>query len=189
VPKQLLRVSISQLLVVQAAIAVVLSFVLAIRASHQRIERLHSPINVNGWSLSGLNLADGRHIKLAGIKSLPAQSVALTEATKRGVEIASDGRVFGLVRIHRWCGNDPIREHIARVDLALLLEFIGESEPLADPVKWDPIRPGGSFSSSGWDIGEFLGFGLWCEAVKAERLDYTRKAVSLASETSTSEPN
>ena len=35
-------------------------------------------------------------------------------ATASGVELAPDGRVYGLVRIHHWCGNDPVQTHIAR---------------------------------------------------------------------------
>ena len=109
-----------------------------------------------------MNLADGRVLKLPGIDLLPVQSIALSEATKRGVEIANDGRVFGLVRVHHWCGNDPIREHIARIDVAELLEFVGDcdSATCTSHKTWSGPQ-GGSFSSAGWDVGEFGAFRFW----------------------------
>src|SRR5262245_13928214 len=94
----------------------------------RKVEVLHSPTLVTGWSEDGLRLADGRILQLPGFRKLPRESAALTEATKRGVEIASDGRVYGLVRIWHWCGNDPVREHIARVDLADMLMFLRQGE-------------------------------------------------------------
>src|SRR5436189_5371495 len=80
------------------------------------VERLDSPSSVRGWSEDGVVLADGRSIKLPGFRRLPTASKALSEATKRAVEITPDGRVVGLARVHHWCGNDPLGEHIARVD-------------------------------------------------------------------------
>src|SRR5580765_8080734 len=92
--------------------------------SIQKIDTLKSPIQVVGWSAQGLRLADSRLIQLPGFCELPVISDALTEATGRGVEVSPDGRVFGLVRIHHWCGNDPVRVHVVRVDLADLLTFL-----------------------------------------------------------------
>jgi len=60
----------------------------------KRIETLHNAVAVTGWSSNGLRLADGRIVQLPGIHSLPSESDALTETTKRGVEIAADGRVW-----------------------------------------------------------------------------------------------
>src|SRR3569832_982548 len=95
----------------------------------KKIETLNNAVAVTRWSSNGLNLADGRIVQLPGIRSLPSESDALTEATKRGVEMAADGRIWGLVRIHHWCGNDPVREHIARVDISEMMTFlrVGES--------------------------------------------------------------
>jgi hypothetical protein len=88
------------------------------RVPIKKIETLHNAVAVTGWSSNGLNLADRRIVQLPGIRSLPSESVALREATKRGVEMAAGRRVLGLARIHHWCGNDPVREHIARIDLS-----------------------------------------------------------------------
>jgi hypothetical protein len=122
-----------------------------------RIEALRSPVSVRGWDETGLFFADGRHVKLPEFSRLPAQSVALSEATKRGVELGADGRIYGLVRVHHWCGNDPVREHVARVDLSHMLTFIQEGERTRPPSDPDVLarEPGGQFSEWGWRVGEF----------------------------------
>ena len=131
--------------------------------SFDKIETLQNPVAVDGWTPECLSLADGRTVHLPGLRSLPSQSAALTEATKRGVEVAPDGRVWGLVRVHHWCGNDRVREHIARVDLSEMMTFLRVGEPVASVPKAEPLPPqaGGTFSKSGWTIGEFLDFRAW----------------------------
>jgi hypothetical protein len=129
----------------------------------KKIEILHNAVAVSGWSSNGLHLADGRIVQLPGIHSLPSESGALTEATKRGVEIAADGRVLGLVRIHHWCGNDPVREHIARIDLSDLMLFLRVGDPVAPVPEAESLlsEPGGSFTEWGWRVGEFYQFQSW----------------------------
>lgn len=130
------------------------------------IERLNSPIRVIGWTSEGLQLEDGRTIALPELVSLPASSAALSEATSRGVEIAADGRVYGLVRIDHWCGNDPVGEHIARIDLSLLLLFLGEGVPAGSVALSPPQPPGGAwgFSQWGWNESQHWSFEKWCRA-------------------------
>ena len=129
----------------------------------KKIETLHNAVAVTGWSSNGLNLADGRIVPLPGIASLPSESDALTEATKRGVEMATDGRIWGLVRIHHWCGNDPVREHIARIDLSDMMTFLRVGEPGTPVPAAESLitEPGGSFTEYGWRVGEFYGFQSW----------------------------
>jgi hypothetical protein len=131
----------------------------------QKIETLHSPIQVVGWSAQGLRLADSRVIQLPGFCELPATSDVLTEATGRGVELSPDGRVFALVRINHWCGNDPVRVHVVRVDLADMLTFLGEGErdePLSDDARNDLAKDSDrEFSKFGWNIDGFYSFGSW----------------------------
>ncbi|MFA6564526.1 MAG: hypothetical protein WCV00_21660 [Verrucomicrobiia bacterium] len=129
----------------------------------EKIETLQSPVAVTSWSSDGLHLVDGRTLQLPGLRSLPRESAGLREATKRGVEVQADGRVWGLVRIHHWCGNDPVREHIAKVDLAAMMIFLRLGEP-AGPVPDARLlveERGGSFTDCGWRIGEFLQFQSW----------------------------
>jgi len=124
------------------------------------IEHLSSPVAVDGWDEDGLQLADGRHIPLPEFSRLPVRSMALSEATRSGVELGLDGRVYGLVRVHHWCGNDPVRKHIARVDLSHMLTYLQEGEmqtPPPDP-HWRVDEPGGWFSDYGWDVSQFVYF-------------------------------
>lgn len=129
----------------------------------EKIETLQNPIAVTRWNSEGLILADGRMVQLPGLRSLPISSAALTEATKRGVEVGTDGRIRGLVSIHHWCGNDPVREHIARVDLADMMTFLRVGEPVARVPNADflPLAPGGQFTEWGWNVSEYAHFCSW----------------------------
>jgi hypothetical protein len=129
----------------------------------QKIETLQNPVSVTTWTREGLNLADGRTVELPGMRSLPSDSPALAEATKRGVEIGASGRVWGLVRVHHWCGNDPVQEHLARVDLSDMMTFLRVGEQIAAVPENDLLgkEPGGTFTKWGWRIEEFLQFQSW----------------------------
>jgi hypothetical protein len=128
-----------------------------------KVEGLRNPIGVNGWGPDGLILADGRTVQLPGFRSLPVVSPALVEATKRGVEIGEGGRVFGLIQIHHWCGNDPVREHIARVDLSDMMMFLHVGQTIASVPEADITNQegGGKFTEWGWNVSEFLHFQSW----------------------------
>lgn len=159
-----------------AAIAVVGLFLGYQRVLTYRVERLRSPIAIEGWSASGLRLSGGGLLQLPGFSVLPVASAALSETTKRGVEIGCDGRVYGLLRVHHLCGNDTRLEHVARVDIALLLIFLEEgtsSEPIPPPT-WSHPNAAGAFSSAGWRVEEFNGFESWRKSiapdVKLERI-------------------
>ncbi len=83
--------------------------------------------------------------------------------TKRGVEIGSNGEVYGLVRVHHWCGNDPVREHIARVDISDVMTFlrIGEIVAPGPKVESSVRELGGAFSKWGWRFEEFYQYESW----------------------------
>jgi hypothetical protein len=128
-----------------------------------KIESLHAPIVAKGWTPDGLLLSDGRMVQLPGIHALPSASPALSEMTKRGVEISADGRVYGLVRIHHWCGNDPVREDIARVDISDAMIFLHIGQTIA-PVSESDLtarEAGGRFTEWGWNISEYMQFQGW----------------------------
>ena len=130
-----------------------------------QIDTLASPVAVNGWSEAGLSLGDGRVIQLPGFAKLPETSTALTQATTGGVELAPDGRIYGLIRINHWCGNDPVRNHIARVDLADMLVYLKEGQCTTNPsdevIQEAAPKSGGDFSQFGWNISEYLNFQSW----------------------------
>jgi hypothetical protein len=134
-------------------------------ASYTIIETLTRAVPVADWDEAGLLLADGRHVPLPGLAKLPVTSEALSLATESGVEIDDAGNVVGLVRVHHWCGNDPCRTHLARVNLAHVLMYFREEKPTAKlpdvltDEEW--IVGGMPFSEWGWRVSEFHQFQLW----------------------------
>jgi hypothetical protein len=136
------------------------------------VETLDNPVTVTKWNATGLLLADGRTAQLPGVSALPDDSPALHEAIKRGVEVRKDGRIRALVQIHHWCGNDPVREHIAQVDLSEMMTFlrIGKSSAPDPETEILVKEPGGSFSEFGWNISEFMQFQAW-ESSRRQRAD------------------
>ena len=128
-----------------------------------KVDTLRHPLPVSGWTSEGLTLTDGRTVPLRGVHALPLESVALAQVIGRGVEINADGRVYGLVKVHHWCGNDPVRRHIAKVDIAEMLIFLRVGRPtvpLPEPQSLVKVA-GGRFTESGWRVGEFHDFQLW----------------------------
>lgn len=128
-----------------------------------KIETLHSPIAVKNWTPDGLLLMDGRELPIPGIRKLPTNSKVLTEITKRGVETATNGHIYGLSRVIHWCGNDPVREHIARVDVSDALAYlhVGEPTSLLHDADFTSQKSENQFAEWGWDPGDFRQFQLW----------------------------
>lgn len=166
------RITVARLMGVVAGGGIVLALI--VYAQPVRIiETLASPVEVTGWTPTGLKLADGRSVMPRGMRSLPVASVALAEAIKRDIELAGDGRVYALVQVHRrtpWI--DPVAEHVARVDLALYLEFLHEGQAAEPPVPV-PVglgrQPRGRFWADGWDVSEYHRFRFWCDIVNDAR--------------------
>lgn len=117
------------------------------------VEKLENPVEVVSWEPQGLRLADGRTVLPAGMIELPEQSDTLRVATKEGVEIAPDGRVFGLVKMWHWCGNDPVRHDISRVDVAQLLAFHQEGKSSLQPHRYAEVNfvKAGGGGPRGWN--------------------------------------
>ncbi|HUG93074.1 MAG TPA: hypothetical protein VML55_19695 [Planctomycetaceae bacterium] len=127
------------------------------------VEELENPVAVLSWSERGLHVADGRVVSLPGFESLPTESEALAEATREGVSVDTSGNVFGLVRVHHWCGNDPVRKHVARVNLASLLQFLSESYG-DSPSGSIPPTEESRFSRAGWNVSEYYQFERWAQS-------------------------
>jgi hypothetical protein len=122
----------------------------------EHVETLSDPVKVLRWTDTALVLADGRQVPLRGIAELPHDSPALTAVTSEGVEVGPDGAVIGMLPIHHYCGNDPVRKHIARVDVAQLLLYLGEGEPTSGhrPQRSMPFL----FNQWGWNASEYFAF-------------------------------
>ena len=108
-------------------------------------------------------LADGRTVQLPAFSRLPAGSPALLEATRRGIEIGSDGRIHGIVKVHHWCGNDEVKRHLARVDVSEVLIYLGEGPPTTPPIDEQRtlLLADERFTEHGWDVGGFHRFKTW----------------------------
>jgi hypothetical protein len=127
------------------------------------IESLKLPVAVKHWTANGLHLVDGRKIQLQGFKELPEKSDALAEVINNGVELGTNGRLYGLVRVNHWCPNDPVRKHIAKVDIAKMLTYLGEDQLISgrkDNVA-DENERRSVFSEWGWEAGDYGMFQHW----------------------------
>jgi hypothetical protein len=134
-------------------------------STYEIVETLDQPIRVDSWDKDGLQLSDGRHVSLPGLLQLPNTSEAITQAIQRGVEIDGQSNIYGLVRIHHWCGNDSCRNHIARVNLAHMLMFLQQgvlARPLPQSLTADiPAAGSNSFSEWGWNVSDYFSFQTW----------------------------
>jgi hypothetical protein len=135
------------------------------------VETLQGPVALAGWTSDALDLADGRRVKLAGVRNIRADSLALAEVKRNGgVEIGGGG-VYGLVKVWHWCGNDRVRRHVARVDVERLLVFLGEADaatPGTAELERQMAESGRrreqpDLSAFGWNVSEFYEFRSFCE--------------------------
>ena len=106
-------------------------------------------------------MADGRKAVLPGVSEIRAASetALLNAAISQGVELTND-RVVGLLKIHHWCGNDSVREHIARIDLADLAVFTGKGVAGESREQGD-CRP--DLTNAGWNISQYVLFKSWTD--------------------------
>ena len=133
-----------------------------IRDSH--VESLRRPMEVKGWDSWGLVLKGGSgYVPLDLERPLRIDSAFLREATRRGVELGADGRVYGLVRIYHWCGNDPMGLEIVRLDVADVLRFFDSGGFLCrDHPAVDRCQNyQGMMSGRGWLVGEYRLYREW----------------------------
>jgi hypothetical protein len=159
------RVTIKRLMIWIALAGVPLALACLHYRGRRHIEVLNSPHQVVGWSPSGLILDDGRRILLPKIRQLPPVSEVLSAVIAQGVEVAPDGRVTGLLRCRHWCGNDPIRDDIRRVDVADLLIFLKVVDHPIDPEIDQCDWQSRTIPLERWDPGDFGNFRLFREWV------------------------
>jgi hypothetical protein len=124
------------------------------------VESLRDPVWVKGWTRTALILQDGREVVLLERGDLRAFSVELAEVTGAGVEI-SDGDVIGMVRVHHWCGNDPVRGHDARISVPDLLRYLSTKSPARLSDGESPVMVRRFSSRAGWDVDSFHSFRDW----------------------------
>jgi hypothetical protein len=135
-------------------------------ASIALVDSLIEPMPVAQVSADHLILSDGERLPLPDVERLSSDSAALSAATARGVEITENGRTIGLVRIHHTDEHDHIGEHLARVDIAHLLQFLGQdgSDATSAPCASWAEPPGGTFTAAGMPVEQYRAFVRWSES-------------------------
>jgi hypothetical protein len=103
------------------------------RLTPQRIvETVKTPAQIRSVTENGLLTADGKLLVVPGITNLHISDSIKKDIIEHGVEIAPDGSFYALVRVHHWCGNDPVVFHLARVNLSSLLLLVGDGVQFSD---------------------------------------------------------
>ena len=86
-----------------------------------RIGSLKNPIQIQNVESTWFIGKQGEKIILPYVSELPITNIVFREALSRGVEVDQHGNVYGLLKIWHWCGNDPVRYHIQRINLSVLV--------------------------------------------------------------------
>jgi hypothetical protein len=133
------------------------------------LERLNDPRRLVTWTDSSLKLSGGVVVPLPEVRGIQWNSPVLYDLSANGIEVC-DGHAYGLVRIWHWCGNDRVRTHIARVDVAQLLLFTQDVQATDDEVQQCIYslgrRRGLTNSPWGWDISDFSAFRSFSQYVE-----------------------
>src|SRR4030095_231713 len=104
------------------------------------VDSLNAPLRVVAVSEKGLSTSDGRTLLPPLVSQIRVYPELTQDILANGAELASDGTLYVLVHVHHWCGNDPVRVHLARADLSSLLLFLEHERADKDPQYW--IDPG-----------------------------------------------
>jgi len=91
-----------------------------------RIDHLRNPQRVLSIENTALILEGQSRITIPHILQIPSSNAVFKAAISHGVEVSEAGQVYGLIKMHHWCGNDPMRYDRRRVNLT---ELIGAIEP------------------------------------------------------------
>lgn len=125
------------------------------------VEDLDHPTSVSRIDDRGLILSDGRRVEWGFHAPNAARLRAVEAAVAQGIEISDDGRAVGLVRIHHWCGNDPVGWHWARVDVRELLEFLVHATKASPRAAVDLAWSDRQFGRHGWNVSQWDQFERW----------------------------
>lgn len=90
------------------------------------VETLQSPVHIARTSQDELLTPDGKLLHVPGVTNVVIPDPINKDIIGYGVEVAPDGTLYTLVRVHHWCGNDPVVFHLARVNLSSLLLLVAD---------------------------------------------------------------
>lgn len=121
------------------------------------VEHLEEPVQVREVTREALVLDDGRRVTLPHVAAIPVDSPVFQAALQRGIEVGNGGSLYGLIKIYHWCGHDPVRYDLSRVNLDELAGVLDpDSIVHADehPTQIERLKMGQSrlqsYSSRGW---------------------------------------
>src|SRR5689334_11591668 len=80
------------------------------------IDTLESPTRIVAVREAGLITLEGKVLTLPNVPIIPKERRVVKDILDYGVEVNTNGSLYALVHVHHWCGNDPVRFHLARVD-------------------------------------------------------------------------
>ncbi len=140
----------------------------------RQVDSLEHPIDVRSWDTEGLTLATGQRVPLPLGEGLPIPSLALAAATSHGIELDDKGEAFGLVQVHHWCGNDPVKFQLAKVNLRHFTAYVAGLERahsmklarFTEGMEW-PKAEAFIFGRHGWRIDWFHDFVSWEQSGKS----------------------
>jgi hypothetical protein len=128
----------------------------------QIVDSLKNPIMIQAIEPHYLVGEDGQKIALPYVLQLPVTNEVFSAALSRGVEIDTHGNVYGLLKIWHYCGTDPVRLHIARINLTALVillepDFIHLTVDTAEATRIQNFirfgsKAGSTYSEHGWSV-------------------------------------
>jgi len=108
------------------------------------IDSLENPQQVVEIREDTLVLEDGTEVRLPQIKTVPTENTLFRKALERGVEVAPDGEVTGLLSVHNdICSPDLTLYRIERVNLSDLTVAIDPSaieEDILNPASIEQLE-------------------------------------------------
>jgi hypothetical protein len=102
-----------------------------------RIDHLRNPQRVLSIENTALILEGQSRINIPHILQIPRSNAVFKAAISHGVEVCETGRVYGLIKMHHYCGNDPMRYDRRKVNLT---ELIGTIEPSSLDIPIDSVE-------------------------------------------------
>ncbi|MCX7009975.1 MAG: hypothetical protein NTY53_22495 [Kiritimatiellaeota bacterium] len=118
-------------------------------------ETLQAPSAVRQITPEGLVLANGALLKIPYVQTIPTNLPVLVAATQSGVAVEPTGHVIGLIKVWHWCGNDPVRSHVGRIDLTGLLIFAGAAPTEAALTNVVPVAQKVDLRKWGLNISQY----------------------------------
>jgi hypothetical protein len=155
-PKKVIRI----IFIVIGIWLVLVSFLI----TRQHIDELDNPKTVSQIYPHGILLQDGTLVELPYITEMPVKSPVFQAALKHGIEINQDGNVYGILKLWHYCGNDPIRLDLRKVNLSDLAAFLhpkGATEKYSVELYIqddNALKYFNHYSSHGWNYGTYLWF-------------------------------